>query len=115
MASSDVSTFGRGFLQSRTNVLRALAAVAAIAATLVVFRDSLAQVVDIWLNSEEYSFGPIVPPLAALMLWRDSRRCDRPYRGGWTGLAILLLGLTLGLLEYLSQTRFPGQLGLFVC
>jgi exosortase D (VPLPA-CTERM-specific) len=27
----------------------------------------------------------------------------------------LLLGLTLGFLEYLSQTRFPGQLGLFIC
>jgi exosortase D (VPLPA-CTERM-specific) len=115
MASSEITTAGRGILQSRVSVLRALAALAAIAATLIVFRDSLAQVVDIWLNSEEYNFGPIVPPLVALMLWRDGRRCDRPYSGGWTGLAIMLVGLALGFLEFLSQTRFPGQLGLFVC
>jgi exosortase D (VPLPA-CTERM-specific) len=114
MATSEVTTSGRSALQSNRGALRMGVAAVAIAATLVVFRDSLSQIVDVWLSSEEYNFGPIVPPLVALMLWRDGRRCQRPFSGGWTGLAILFFGLALGLLEFLSQTRFPGQVGLFV-
>jgi exosortase D (VPLPA-CTERM-specific) len=78
------------------------------------FRDSLAATVDTWLTSDEYNFGPIVPPIVALMIWRDLRRTDRPFAGGWLGVALVIVGLLLGILEFLTHTRFPGQLGLFV-
>jgi len=78
------------------------------------FRDSAAATIDTWLTSDEYNFGPIVPPIVALMIWRDLRRSDRPLTGGWPGVALVVIGLLLGILEFLTHTRFPGQLGLFI-
>ena len=85
-----------------------------LALLFFVFRDSVAGTIDTWLTSDEYNFGPIVPPVAALMIWRDLRRCDRPFAGGWLGVVLAVVGLLLGILEFLTHTRFPGQLGFFV-
>ena len=89
-----------------------------VALTGYIFHDSIAGTVDTWLTSEEYNYGPLVPVIAALMLWRDLKRSDAalgvPYSGGWAGVALVLLGLLLGFIEFMSQTRFPGQLGLFL-
>lgn len=85
-----------------------------LALLLYVFRDSVASTVDTWLTSDEYNFGPIVPAVATLMIWRDLRRDNRPFTGGWLGLGLALLGLLLGVIEFLTRTRFPGQLGLFL-
>src|SRR3954447_15871868 len=88
------------------------------ALTGYIFRDSILSTVDTWLTSPEYNYGPLVPVIAGLMLWRDLSRADaRPEAGGsggWLGVAIALAGLLLGFIEFLSHTRFPGQLGLFL-
>ncbi|HKP22623.1 MAG TPA: VPLPA-CTERM-specific exosortase XrtD [Dongiaceae bacterium] len=93
----------------------------ALAACLVFigyfFHDSIESTVDTWLTSPEYNYGPLVPLLAALMLWRDLGRSEvtaRDRSSGWLGVAIAVFGLLFGLVEVLSQTRFPGQLGLFL-
>lgn len=81
------------------------------------FHGSIRATIDTWLTSPEYNYGPLVPVLAALMLWRDVSRSEvsaRDRSGGWLGVAIAVFGLLLGLIEVLSQTRFPGQLGLFL-
>lgn len=88
-----------------------------LAAGGYLFHDSIESTIETWLTSPEYNYGPLVPLIAALMLWRDLGRVEaRPGEasGGWVGLGIALLGLLLGLIEALSQTRFPGQLGLFL-
>jgi exosortase D (VPLPA-CTERM-specific) len=85
-----------------------------LALLLYVFRDSVAGTVDTWLTSDEYNFGPIVPAVTALMIWRDLRRTNRPFTGGWIGLGLAFIGLLLGVIEFLTHTRFPGQLGLFI-
>jgi len=85
-----------------------------LALLLFVFRDSVANTVDTWLTSEEYNFGPIVPAVTALMIWRDLRRTDRPFKGGWIGVALAIFGMLLGIVEFLTHTRFPGQVGLFL-
>lgn len=81
---------------------------------LFMFRDPLQSTVSTWLNSEEYNYGPIVPLLSAVMIWRDLRRTDRPIYGQWVGVLITAFGLLLGLIEALSQIHFPGQVGLFI-
>ena len=85
-----------------------------LAIILFTFRSPLESTVSTWLNSEEYNYGPIVPVLSALMIWRDLRRTDRPVKGQWVGVVITAFGLLLGLIEFLSQIHFPGQVGLFV-
>ncbi len=89
-----------------------------LALTGYIFHDSIQSTVDTWLNSPEYNYGPLVPLISALMLWRDLSRTDASLAGarggGWLGVVLALLGLLFGLIEFLSQTRFPGQLGLFL-
>jgi exosortase D (VPLPA-CTERM-specific) len=79
-----------------------------------VFHSSVAATLDVWMNSPEYNYGLLVPLVVALMLWRDLGRSFAPQAGGWWGAGLVGLGLLLGLVEALSQTRFPGQVGLFL-
>jgi len=57
------------------------------------FRDGLAQMWDWWLESPEYSFGILVPPISAFLIWQQKDRLERlPFTGSWIGVAIALLG-----------------------
>ncbi|MDY0872560.1 VPLPA-CTERM-specific exosortase XrtD [Dongia rigui] len=78
------------------------------------FHNSVAATLDVWMNSPEYNYGLLVPVVVALMLWRDLGRSTAPQAGGWWGVGLVGFGLLLGLIEALSQTRFPGQVGLFL-
>lgn len=78
------------------------------------FHSSVAATLDVWMNSPEYNYGLLVPVVVALMLWRDLGRSSVPQAGGWWGVGLVGFGLVLGLIEALSQTRFPGQVGLFL-
>lgn len=94
-----------------------IAAGASLALAFYLFHDSIESTVDAWLTSPEYNYGPLVPVIAVLMLWRDLGRIDAAAVGrssGWLGAVIALVGVLFGLIEFLSQTRFPGQLGLFL-
>lgn len=80
----------------------------------VIFWRPLLVTLETWQNSPEYNYGLLVPPLVILMLWRDLARTDARISGGWLGTGLVVFGLLLGLVEFLSQTRFPGLVGLFV-
>jgi exosortase D (VPLPA-CTERM-specific) len=84
------------------------------ALVLAAFHNSVAATLDVWMNSPEYNYGLLVPVVVALMLWRDLGRSTAPQQGGWWGVGLVVFGLLLGLIEALSQTRFPGQVGLFL-
>lgn len=100
---------------SRPGAARWIALGVSVALTFYLFHGSIQSTVDTWLNSPEYNYGPLVPLIAALMLWRDLSRSEVDAKpGGWLGFCIALFGLLFGLIEFLSQTRFPGQLGLFL-
>ena len=99
------------FRQSAALWVLALANCALIAAA---FHSSVAATLDVWMNSPEYNYGLLVPVVVALMLWRDLGRSSAPQAGGWWGVGLIGFGLILGLIEALSQTRFPGQVGLFL-
>ena len=91
---------------------RWIALAAGLGFTGYFFHDSIQSTVDTWLTSPEYNYGPLVPPLAALMLWRDLSRSEiaaRDRSGGWLGIVIAVVGLLFGLVEVLSQTRFPDD------
>ncbi|WP_374651093.1 VPLPA-CTERM-specific exosortase XrtD [Dongia sp.] len=100
---------------SRQEVPIRLLVLANSALALAAFHDPLVATIDVWLHSPEYNYGVLVPLVVALMLWRDLARSRAPRRGGWLGAGLVAVGLALGIVEALSQTRFPGQVGLFLC
>jgi exosortase D (VPLPA-CTERM-specific) len=97
---------------------------AVMAALMVVllallFRKPIVDLVSVWLNSPEYNYGPIVPVIAILMIWRDLQQSDAALRegrqsAGWSGVVLAGLGFASGLIGYLHKTEFIGQLGLFL-
>jgi exosortase D (VPLPA-CTERM-specific) len=78
------------------------------------FRVPVQYLSNAWLNSPEYNYGPIIPFIAAAMLWRDLRRSAVPASPGWAGVAIVGLGLLIGQFGILAAFVFIGEIGLLI-
>jgi exosortase D (VPLPA-CTERM-specific) len=88
-------------------------ACAALAAMLlVIYRQPISVLIGIWLDSPEYNYGPAVPIIAALMIWRDSQRKTAPGSTGWPGVAVVLCGLLLRLIGRFTDLPVASQFGL---
>jgi hypothetical protein len=69
-----------------------IAAVVA-ALSLWLFWDGLAVLGAGWLNSPEYSYCILVPPIAAFLIWQQKDRLElMPFEGSWWGVGLVLLG-----------------------
>jgi exosortase D (VPLPA-CTERM-specific) len=94
----------------RITALLACSALLAIA----IFRDSLAYLVSVWLEAEEYSHGILIPFVTGFLIWQDRNQlASIPFTGSWQGIAVLLIGLFLYFLGELS-TLFIIQQYAFV-
>lgn len=74
------------------------AALACLGLTGFLFWDGLVHAVSTW-EREEFSYGYIVPPLAALMIWHALR--DASFRlssGTWVGAGLVLVAAVLSIL-----------------
>jgi exosortase len=69
-------------------------------ATLAVVFPAFAHAVNVWSTTEEFSFGFLVPPVSALVIWwqRDELRRNFGGRGANAGLAIVLASLAVVIL-----------------
>jgi len=96
---------------SRTVILLLLAVVAAI----IVFHDTLLNLVDRWSRQEEYSHGFLIPIVVAWLLWtrRDAVRgaIGRP---SWSGLVLVVVALLMNLIGQLSAIFILSQVGFVV-
>ncbi|HET6553594.1 MAG TPA: VPLPA-CTERM-specific exosortase XrtD [Dyella sp.] len=55
--------------------------------------DGLNQMWRWWMDRPEYSFGILLPPLAAFLVWQQRDWLERqPFTGSWWGVAVTLLG-----------------------
>jgi exosortase D (VPLPA-CTERM-specific) len=90
-------------------MLLALVVAAALAA---VFSSGLILMAQWWIATEEYSYGWLVPPIAAFLVWqrRDVLR-GIPLTGSWAGLVLVALGLVMGMLGELSAVYTLIQYG----
>jgi exosortase D (VPLPA-CTERM-specific) len=87
-------------LKLQTWVLLALA----LAAAIVSVRTGLAQMLDWLLTRPEYSYGTIIPFVAAFLLWQRKDQVERlSFTGSWAGPLIAALGAALGVLGKLSS------------
>jgi exosortase D (VPLPA-CTERM-specific) len=80
-----------------------------------IFLEPAESIASAWFKSAEYNYGPIVPVLAALMIWRNLEGYKGRETGGWLGVVLVVVGLVLGLIWIASKIAFAGQLGLFLC
>jgi exosortase D (VPLPA-CTERM-specific) len=72
-----------------------LVCAAVIVAGLSVFPfwDGLTQMWAGWAASPEDSFGVLIPPVAAFLMWQQKDRLERiPFSGSWWGIAVILFG-----------------------
>jgi exosortase D (VPLPA-CTERM-specific) len=70
-----------------------------------------------WVSSPEYNYGPIIPLIAVAMLWRDLRRVAVTQKNpgsGWPGIAVVALGLLIGVSAVMAAFVFIGQIGLLI-
>src|SRR5215813_10157957 len=93
---------------------RARWALLAIATCVIayIFEVPIRYLINSWLTSPEYNYGPIIPFIAAAMLWRDLRRSAVPASDGWSGIGIVVLGLLIGQFGTLAAFIFIGEVGL---
>lgn len=69
----------------------------------LIFRDGLLYLVQTWGQKEEYSYGYLVPLIAAFLVWQRRDDLERvPFAGSWYGLLVLLSGLALFAVGQLS-------------
>jgi exosortase D (VPLPA-CTERM-specific) len=78
-----------------------------------IFWTPLETITRIWMNSEEYNYGPLIPILAAGMLFRDLRRSAVGEGPGWIGFGLLMIGLIFGMFGKIAAFVYLAEIGVF--
>ena len=85
------------------------------AALIAAFFPGLEFMVANWAQVEEYSYGYFIPVISAFLIWQRSDRLRQAeLRGSWSGLALVLAGLALGMVGEASAIRIFGQYGFVI-
>jgi len=78
---------------------------AAIILLLIIFYDGIEEMVGIWSRKEEYGYGFLIPVISAFFIWQKKNELERiEYKGSWTGIFVItvgIIGLILGELSTL--------------
>lgn len=85
----------------------------AVVLIAVGFYDGVAKMVQTWTSAEEYSHGPILPLLAGYLIWQ--RRAGlgwSHWRGHWSGVLVVALGLALNVMARLAAVYTIQQYAL---
>jgi len=68
-----------------------------------------------WSLQPEYSYAVIIPFISLFLIWRQrDALAHMPFRGSWTGLAVVLLGVLLWLIAELSTIYIIAQYAFLV-
>jgi exosortase D (VPLPA-CTERM-specific) len=69
------------------------------------FYPSLARLWDIWMTMDEYSYGVMIPFIAAFMMWqRRDRIAAVQFQPSWVGVLIIVLGLAMGAIANIATS-----------
>ncbi len=92
-----------------------LACVLAASAAVFVFRGGAQPMLAAWSRQPEYSHAWLIPLISLFLVWqRRTELVALEFRGSWTGLAIVVLGVLLGLVGQLATVFTVSQIGLVV-
>ena len=90
-------------------LLVALAAIVAGSLTALRF------MVAIWQGSPEFSHGPIIPIVAAFLVWQQKDSFERqPFEGSWTGVVVCVFGALVALVGQLASLYQVTQYGALI-
>jgi exosortase D (VPLPA-CTERM-specific) len=104
----------RGRLSAPTAIY-GLLLLLAIGGSAVLFSKIIQSTVSSWIKLDEYNYGPLVPLVAALMVWRDASRCPNPpTASGFGVVGLATIGLLLGLLSWIGPFSYPSEIGLIL-
>lgn len=99
---------------SRTGRLGLMSAIA-VAVLLLGFGSALSDLVQGWLEKEEYSHGFLIVAVSGALLWAYRRALvENIGRPSWTGPALVALAIALHILGMLSKALVFSQIGFVV-
>ncbi len=68
-----------------------------------IFWDGLKEMVKVWGEQEEYSYGYIIPFISLFLIWQKKDQLERmAFQGSWYGFVVAIFGLVLYFLGNLS-------------
>jgi exosortase D (VPLPA-CTERM-specific) len=75
----------------------------ALTASALVVKTGVERMANYLLTVPEYGHGLIIPFIAAFLVWQRRDQVERmPFTGSWAGLALTLVGVTIGAIGRLS-------------
>jgi len=87
----------------------------ACAALAIAFAQSLRGLVDIWFESEEFNYGPILPLICGFLVWQQRDVIERSaFTGSWSGVASLVVAASIALLGQMATVPVLSHLGIVV-
>lgn len=78
--------------------------------------ESLGMMVDVWINSEEYSHGFFIPAISLYLIWvrRFELSFSRELKQSMLGIGLLVFGLLLGVMGGLATIKTIQQYGFII-
>jgi exosortase D (VPLPA-CTERM-specific) len=85
----------------------------ACVALAVAFEPSLRGLIDVWFQSEEFSYGPILPFVCGFLIWQQRDVIERStFEGSWAGVVLLIAAATLALVGQIATVPVFSHLGI---
>jgi exosortase D (VPLPA-CTERM-specific) len=85
-----------------------------VVATLV-FHESIGHMVDVWIDSEEYSHSLLIPLIAAFLVWQRKDALERlRLDGAWAGVGVVVFGCVLQLIGRMATLFTVQQYALLI-
>jgi exosortase D (VPLPA-CTERM-specific) len=79
------------------------------------FRDGIGPMLDNWAGMPEYSHAYLIPVISLFLVWqRKNELAALEFKGSWAGVAVVVLGILIGLLGQLSAVFTIQQIGFVV-
>ncbi len=90
----------------------ALLAIVAVLVVIVVFGDALRELTLRWSQQEEYSYGFLIPPIVAWLLWRRRDALQASIgQPCFAGLGLIMLAIAMHIIGELSAIFILSQVG----
>jgi exosortase D (VPLPA-CTERM-specific) len=87
--------------------------VVAAVASWFAFAEGATQMLQVWNESEEYSYAYLIPLISLFIAWQQKNELARiEFTGSWLGVAIVVLGILLGIIGRLGSVFTLQHIGL---